>query len=69
MGQDRRYDSIESRDLTYHVTVHEPDHLEHVVCYADGADNHESLEPHTRLPFITFEPDRVYGRRDLAKGR
>lgn len=65
--QDRRYESLEPRDLAYHVTVHDPNRLTHVACYADGAANHKSLEPHTKLPFITFGPEEVAGKRDFGK--
>lgn len=67
--QDGRYESLESRDLTYHVTVHDPNRLTHIACYADGVVNHESLEPHTRLPFITFGPDAVSGKRDFGNSQ
>ena len=65
--QDRRYESLESHDLTYHVTVHDQNQLTHVVCYADEAANHGSLEPHTRLPFITFGPEEVCGKRNFGR--
>ena len=65
--QDRRYESLEPRDLTYHVTVHDPNRLTHVACYADGVPNHKSLEPHTKLPFITFGSEEVAGKRDFGK--
>lgn len=67
LDQDDRYESLEPRDLTYHVTVHDTNRLTHVACYADGVANHESLEPHTKLPFITFGPDEVGGKRDFGK--
>ena len=67
LDQDRRYESLESRDLTYHVTVHDPNQLTHVACYADEVANHKSLEPHTRLPFITFGPEEVGGKRDFGR--
>ena len=57
--QDSRYESLEPYDLAYHVTVHDPTRLTHIVCYADSIANHKSLEPYTKLPFITFGPDAV----------
>lgn len=65
--QDSRYESLESRDLAYHVTVHAPNLLTHTVCYADEVTNHEFLKPHTNLPFITFGSDAVSGIRDFGK--
>ena len=65
--QDRRYESLKSRDLTYHITVHDPKRLTHVTCYADDADVHKLLEPHTELPFITFGRDMMSGKRDFGK--
>ena len=41
--QDRRYESLKSRDLAYHITVYDRKHLTHVTCYADEAANHEFL--------------------------
>lgn len=65
--QDRRYESLECDDLTHHVSVHDSNQLTHVVCYVDGESNHESLESHTRLPFITFGLEEVRGRRDFGR--
>ena len=64
--QDCRYEALESRDLAYHITIHDPNQLTHVVCYADEDANHESLEPHTRLPFVTFGSE-MRGIRDFGK--
>lgn len=67
VDQDSRYESLEPRDLAYHVTVHDPNRLTHVACYADGAANHQSIKQHTRLPFITFGPEEMIGNRDFGK--
>lgn len=65
--QDYRYDSLESHDLAYHITVHDSNQLTHIACYADGSDNHPSLKPHTTLPFLTFGPDVMEGQRNFGK--
>ena len=65
--QDNRYGLLEPPDLAYHITVHDPSRLTHAVCYADGLANHKFLEPHTKLPFITFGPDAVGGSGDFGK--
>ena len=57
--QDRRYASLDSRDLEQHVTVHDPKRLSHDACYVDIEDNHASLEGRTQLPFITFGRDSI----------
>ncbi len=67
LNQDNRYKSLEAHDLTYHVTVHDYNQLTHVVCYADVAANHVHLEQHTGLPFITFGPEEVCGKRNFGK--
>ncbi len=64
--QDRRYESLESRDLVYHITIHDPNQLTHVVCYADEDANHKSLESYTKRPFITFDSE-MRGIRDFGK--
>lgn len=65
--QDRRYESLEPRDLVYYITVHDRNRLTHVACYADETTNHEFLEPYTKLPFITFGSDEISGIRDFGK--
>ena len=63
--QDRRYRHLESGDLAYHVSVHAPERLTHVVCYVDTESNHASLAPFTQLPFITFGHDHIQAQGDF----
>jgi len=65
-GQDARYQELESDDLKYYVTVHDPNQLKHNVCYIDSHINHAELEPHTQLPFITFSQKKVQGQGDFG---
>ena len=63
--QDDRYKKLASEDLKPWVTVHDPSQLQHIVCYVDNHANHDSLEPHTTLPFIMFGNDSIQGYRDF----
>lgn len=65
--QNCKYESLEPHDLIYHITVHDPNRLTHVACYADVATNHQFLEPHTTLPFLTFDLDTMKGQRNFGK--
>ena len=64
--QDARYQELASDDLKYYVTVHDTNQLKHTVCYVDNHTNHTQLEPHTKLPFMTFSDDAIQGRRDFG---
>lgn len=68
--QDFRYHKITPSDL-YHagVDVKERRRLTHVACYADDESNHESLAPHTDLPFITFGHDAVRATGDFKNDK
>ena len=67
--QDDKYVALRTQDLTTHVTVHDPKQLTHDVCYVDDQANHDSLERHTDLPFITFDERSVvkHGQFTLRK--
>ena len=62
--QDAKYRQIEPSCFR-NVGVHDSKRLTHVVCHVDNESNHASLEPHTKLPFITFGQDAITGTGDF----
>ena len=68
-GQDSRYASLATSDLSDFAQLHDPNQLKHDVCYVDEAENHASLAPYTKLPFITFGREYVqkHGKFKLDK--
>lgn len=69
IDQDRRYADLTTVDLESFVQLHDRNQLKHDVCYVDDIKNHDSLSPHTNLPFITFGREHVqkHGKFRLDK--
>ena len=65
VDQDKRYQNIESSDLTYYVTVHDKNRLSHCSCYVDNESNHTVIKPYASLPLVTFYKECIEGEGDF----
>ena len=67
-GQDSRYKSIKVEHLVMWIHVREKKRFKCSPCYVTNDTHYSQLHPHTTLPFIIFEKNRVRGKGDFGHG-